>query len=136
MKGDTDISCDIPPDKADTNEKKSVTDIEEYSPTSPDNSRKTSEVSLLAEGIKGITITTRSSIVKAPNRNKCNYVFCDVVEGEVKVCGESSAAVQFKCSKLPAYQLHRFISAKNYRKYVCENCCRTILLINLDLPKQ
>ena len=124
MEADIDLSSGIPPDKADNDElngvnvieKNSVTDIKENSSASPDNSPKTSEVSLLAEGIKGITIKTRTSVVKEPARNKCNYVFCDVEEGEVIVCGECSAAVHFKCSKLPAYQLHRFLSANNYRK--------------------
>ena len=82
-----------------------------------------SELSVIAEGIKQIAIKPCSSAAKDSAKNKCNYEFCNVIGEEMIICGECSVAVHFKCSKLPAYQIHRFLTARNYRKYVCENSC-------------
>ena len=125
MEDDINLSSDIRPDKS---EQRNSTDehvIERNVDMSyRDNSSsllkdddRCSELSVIAKGIKQIAIKPCSSDAKDANE------FHDVIGDEAIICGECSVAVHFKCSKLPAYQIHRFLTARNYRKYVCENCC-------------
>ena len=120
---DTALINKIDEDGAINLNKAGITGAEIISAASGDE-KKTSEISLLAEGISKImTTNVLPSIAKAPTKSTCNYPFCDTVNGDVLVCGECSAGVHYKCSKLPAYQIRRFVTARNYRKYVCESCC-------------
>ena len=124
MDSDTDISSDIPPDK----ENHSPVDEDDVtiqiSKDSAETTKSTSEVSLLGTRLKQLEITSSgTSIVKRTKKISCKYPLCKDVSSKVIVCGECSANIHYKCSKLPAYQLHRFLTARNYRKFVCEFCC-------------
>ena len=122
MEGDINMPSDIPPNKSISLPQNSTVDSDN---TTTEN---ISEVSLLAEELArtDMTIRTYVSISKASTTKACNYPLCDTENGDVIVCGDCLAGVHFKCSKLPAYQIHRFITTKNYRKYVCESCCEEL----------
>ena len=122
MEGDINMSSDIPPNKSEFLPQNSTVDNDN---TTTEN---ISEVGLLAEEVArtDMTIRTYVSISKASTTKACNYPLCDTENGDVIVCGDCLAGVHFKCSKLPAYQIHRFLTTKNYRKYVCESCCEEL----------
>ena len=121
MEGDINMPSDIPPNKSISLSQNSTVDSDN---TTTENIR---EVSLLAEELArtDMTIRTYVSISKASTTEACNYPLCDTANGDVIVCGDCLAGVHFKCSKLPAYQIHRFITTKNYGKYVRESCCES-----------
>ena len=125
MEGDIDLSSDVSPDKSQNGIVDADINVMEKTSATSKEGKNTSEVSLLAEGFKGMTIKIKPivSIANASTKKCCNHPLCDTENKDVIVCGECSTSVHFKCSKLPAYQIHRFLTAKNYRKYVCESCC-------------
>ena len=62
-----------------------------------------------------------SKILSRPNT--CNNPSCSVDGIDVLTCGECGSNVHFECSRLPGYQIHRFLIASRYRKF----CLREML---------
>ena len=56
----------------------------------------------------------------------CNRLNCVINGSETIRCGQCNANVHYECTRLPGYQIHRFLTASHYRKFVCEVCCGEI----------
>ena len=41
-------------------------------------------------------------------------------------CNKCKQLIHFKCTSLPAYQIHHFVNTKSYRRYECSSCSGTI----------
>ena len=121
MDGDTNLSSDIPPDKPENN--LATDNAVEVSPYS---NQKTSEVSILASNFNQLTIKSKKvATTICCNNPQRESPHKDKDDGVI-VCSECFAILHYKCTKLPAYQLHRFLTARNYRKFVCGSCCGEI----------
>ncbi len=60
--------------------------------------------------------------LKKSNKKGCNKPKCNIQDSETLVCNTCNANVHFECTRLPGYQLHKFIHVSRYRNYVCEKC--------------
>ena len=77
MEADTELSCDIPPDKtseSDVHDLKSDTSVVETTVSETRENNNTSEVSLLASNFKDLTIISCKSIAKPATKKSCNYM--------------------------------------------------------------
>ena len=59
---------------------------------------------------------------KKSNKKGCNKPKCSTQDSETLVCNTCNANVHFECTRLPGYQIHKFIHVSRYRNYVCEIC--------------
>ena len=86
MEADTELSCDIPPDKTSesaVHDLKSDTSVVETTVSETRENNNTSEVSLLASNFKDLTIISCKSIAKPATKKSCNYMESevDILEG-------------------------------------------------------
>ena len=137
MEEDENLSGDIPPDKLRDSVCVDVDLSVVYSPSidtcgTTNNTpgelytHGTSNVSFSNDTHKELTIKKWNSNAKHLLKSGCNVSKCNTSSNDALVCGECSANVHYECSRLPGYQIHRFLTAKNYRKFVCETCCGEI----------
>ena len=130
MVSTTDILRDIPPDKIDqtcTDPSTGGLDQSQNYEKPSEVFGKVNEVNILEDTFGNLTIKSSTSVELAKKKFGCNFANCDIQKGDSVIkCGECSSRVHYKCSRLPGYQLHRFLTARNYRKYVCEQCCGSI----------
>ena len=125
MESDANLSCDIPPDKCLSSSDSSNENISFENQL--ERGENTSEGSVLDGNPGVIKFKPRTYSAKRSNKVGCNISKCNANEcDDTIVCGECDANIHYRCSKLPAYQLHRFLTARNYRKFVCELCCGVI----------
>ena len=137
MEEDANLSGDIPPDKLRDSVCVGVDLPVVYSPSIANRgttnntpgelyTHGTSNVSFSNDTHKELTIKKRNSNAKHLLKTGCNDSKCNTSSNDALVCGECSANVHYECSRLPGYQIHTFLTAKNYRKFVCETCCGEI----------
>ena len=81
MEADTELSCDIPPDKTSesaVHDLKSDTSAVETTVSETRENNNTSEVSLIASNFKDLTAISRKSIAKPATKKSCNYMESEV----------------------------------------------------------
>ena len=68
-------------------------------------------------------IAATQTIIEIHDENAiCTPGGCIPDEDQYKLeCSECKRQVHYRCTKLPAYQIHLFL-VKGYRKFVCTNC--------------
>ena len=127
MASDTELDSDIPPDKT-TDITCSDDNTDSSTECLPSAFQNTSEVSLLASNLKVLTIKSSIKSITKFTKADCNYANCATKDESIIVCGECNSSIHYKCTQLPPYQLHRFVTPKNYRNTFAKLAAVTFLL--------